>query len=124
MRGKFPHGGGGRGVFVLICLFLLKFIYKLTFLSVQLKIGEHPNILFYLLCEPIYVSLRLFHCTLYKQLVFVHNLMRKGLVGRLCHLYVELWNLKYFSCGTGMVHQGISCRVLRVATYDPGMPGH
>jgi hypothetical protein len=34
---------------------------------------------FYLLCEPIYVSLCLFHCTLYKQLVFDHTLlMRKS----------------------------------------------
>jgi hypothetical protein len=31
---------------------------------------------------------------------------------------LELWDLKYFSCC--MVHQGISRRVLRGATYDPG----
>jgi hypothetical protein len=55
---------------------------------------------------PICVSLRLFHCTLYKQIVFDHALMRKGSVGS-----------KILSCG--MVHQGIPRRVLRGATYDP-----
>jgi hypothetical protein len=43
-----------------------------------------PGLDFYLLCEPICVSLRLFYCTLYKQLVFDHTLMRKGSVGRSC----------------------------------------
>jgi hypothetical protein len=47
------------------------------------------------MCEPIYVSLRLFHCTLYKQLVFDHSLMRKGSVGRSCRAIgskiLQLW---------------------------------
>jgi hypothetical protein len=46
--------------------------------------GSTPGLDFYLLCEPIYVSLRLFHCTLYKQLVFDHTLVRKGSVGHSC----------------------------------------
>jgi hypothetical protein len=46
--------------------------------------GSTPGLDFYLLCEPICVSLRLFHCALYRQLVFVHTLMRKGSVGRSC----------------------------------------
>jgi hypothetical protein len=54
------------------------------------------------------------HCTLYKQLIFDHTLMRKGSVGRSC----RPMDLKYFSCG--VVHQGISRRVLRGAAYDPG----
>jgi hypothetical protein len=53
-------------------------------------------------------------CTLYKRLVFDHTLMRKGSVAA----HVELYDLKYFSCG--VVHQGISRRVLRGTTYDPG----
>jgi hypothetical protein len=36
------------------------------------------------LTQPICVSLRLFRCTLYKQLVFDNTLMRKGSVGRSC----------------------------------------
>jgi hypothetical protein len=46
--------------------------------------GSTPGLDFSILCEPIYVSLRLFHCTLYKQQVFDHTLMRKGSVGRSC----------------------------------------
>jgi hypothetical protein len=46
--------------------------------------GSTPGLDFYLLCEPICVSLRLFHYTLYKQLVFDHTLMRKGSVGHSC----------------------------------------
>jgi hypothetical protein len=46
--------------------------------------GSTPGLDFYLLCEPIYVSLCLFHCTLYKQLVFDHTLMRKGSVEHSC----------------------------------------
>jgi hypothetical protein len=34
--------------------------------------------------KHICVSLRLFHCILYKQLVFDHTLMRKVSVGRSC----------------------------------------
>jgi hypothetical protein len=45
--------------------------------------GSTPDLDFCLLCEPICVSLRLFHCTLYKQLVFDHTLMQKGSVGQL-----------------------------------------
>jgi hypothetical protein len=60
------------------------------------------------------VSLRLFHCTLYKQLVFDHTLMRKGSVGRSCR---AMWS-KILSCG--MVHKGISRRVLGDTTCDPG----
>jgi hypothetical protein len=41
-------------------------------------VGSTPGLDFYILCEPIYVSLRLFHCTLYNQLVFDYTLMRKG----------------------------------------------
>jgi hypothetical protein len=52
------------------------------------------------MCEPIYVSLRLFHCTLYKQLVFDHTLMRKGSVGRSCRAIGS----KILSCG--VVHRG------------------
>jgi hypothetical protein len=69
--------------------------------------GSTPGLDFYLLCEPIYcVSLCLFHCTLYKQLVFDHTLMRKDSVGRSCRVIGS----KILSCG--MVHQGISRRVL------------
>jgi hypothetical protein len=46
--------------------------------------GSTPALDFYLLCEPNCVSLRLFHCTLYKQLVFGHTLMRKGSIGPSC----------------------------------------
>jgi hypothetical protein len=46
--------------------------------------GSTPSLYLYLLCEPNCVSLRLFHCTLYKQLVFGYSLMRKGSVGRSC----------------------------------------
>jgi hypothetical protein len=55
---------------------------------------------------------------LYKQLVFDHTLMRKGSVGHSCRAIGS----KILSCG--MVHQGISRRVLRGATYDPDDPGH
>jgi hypothetical protein len=37
--------------------------------------SSNPGLDFYLLCEPIYVSLRLFHSTLCRQLVFGHTLM-------------------------------------------------
>jgi hypothetical protein len=37
-------------------------------------VGSTPGLDLYLLCEPICVSLHLFHCTLYKQLVFDHTL--------------------------------------------------
>jgi hypothetical protein len=47
-------------------------------------VGSTPGLDFYLLSEPICVSLRLFYCTLYKQLVFDHTLMRKGSVGHSC----------------------------------------
>jgi hypothetical protein len=50
----------------------------------QEVVGSTPGLDFYLLCGPICVSLRLFHCTLCKQLVFDHTLMRKGSVGRSC----------------------------------------
>jgi hypothetical protein len=73
--------------------------------------GSTPGLDFYLLCEPVCVSL---HCTLYKQLVFDHTLMRKGSVGRSCRAIGS----KILSCG--MVHQGISRRVLRDTTYDHG----
>jgi hypothetical protein len=76
--------------------------------------GSTPGLDFYLLCEPICVSLRLFHCTLYKHLVFEHTLMRKGSVGRSCRAI----GYKILSCG--VVRQEISRRVLRGATYDPG----
>jgi hypothetical protein len=76
--------------------------------------GSTPGLDFYILCEPICVSLCLFHCTLCKQLVFYYTLKRKGSVGRSC----RATGSKIISCG--MVHQGISCRVLRGATYDPG----
>jgi hypothetical protein len=53
--------------------------------------GSTPGLDFYILCEPICVSLRLFHCTLYKQLVFDHTHAKK--VQSATH--VELWDLKY-----------------------------
>jgi hypothetical protein len=76
--------------------------------------GSTPGLDFYILCESICASLCLFHCTLYKQLVFDHTLMRKFSVGRSCRAI----GYKTLSCG--MVHQGIYRRVLRGATYDPG----
>jgi hypothetical protein len=76
--------------------------------------GSTPGLDFYILCEPVCVSLRLFHCTLYKQLVFDHTLMRNGSVGRSCRAIGS----KILSCG--VVRQVISHRVLRGATYDPG----
>jgi hypothetical protein len=75
---------------------------------------SRSRLLPYLLCEPICVRLRLFNCTLYKQLVFDHTLMRKGSVGCSCGTIGS----KILSCG--MVHQGISHRVLRGTMYDPG----
>jgi hypothetical protein len=46
--------------------------------------GSTPGLDFYILCEPICVSLCLFHCTLYKKLVFDHTLMRNSSVGFYC----------------------------------------
>jgi hypothetical protein len=68
----------------------------------------------YILCEPICVSLCLFHCTLCRQLVFDHTLMRKGSVGRSCRAIGS----KILSCG--MVHHGISRRVLGGTPCGPG----
>jgi hypothetical protein len=53
--------------------------------------GSTPGLDFYILCEPIYVSLRLFHYTLYNQLVFDHALMRRGRYTA----HAELLDLKY-----------------------------
>jgi hypothetical protein len=70
----------------------------LTVLPYARGCGFESHLDFYILCEPIYVSLRLFHCTLYKQLAFDHTLMRKGSVGR---SYWAIWSKI-------LVHQGIS----------------
>jgi hypothetical protein len=64
--------------------------------------GSNPGLDFYILCEPIYVFLRLFHCILYKQLVFDHTLMRKGSVSRSCRAMGSLdvaWFSRVFLAG-------------------------